>query len=112
MPATIRPRRLKARNRLFVVGDLQGASCQRRVRGVLDEAFQTRSAVATDAGGRMAEVDKGGVVFMSECTPHRSTPDVTDWDVRWSLDLRYQQTGTPTGRLSSRLLRAQPVRSR
>ena len=46
----------------------------------------------------MAEVDKGGVVFMSQFTPHCSTPNVTDWDVRWSLDLRYQRTGTPTGR--------------
>lgn len=46
----------------------------------------------------VAEVGKGGVVFMSQFTPHRSTPNVTDWDVRWSLDLRYQRTGTPTGR--------------
>ena len=45
-----------------------------------------------------AEVAKGGVVFMSQFTPHRSTPNVTEWDVRWSLDLRYQPTGSPTGR--------------
>lgn len=42
-------------------------------------------------------VRKGGVVFMHRHTPHRSTPNFTD-DVRWSLDLRYQPTGTPTGR--------------
>jgi ectoine hydroxylase-related dioxygenase (phytanoyl-CoA dioxygenase family) len=42
-------------------------------------------------------VRKGGVVFMHRCTPHRSTPNLTD-GVRWSLDLRYQPTGTPTGR--------------
>jgi hypothetical protein len=29
--------------------------------------------------------------------PHRSTPNRTD-TVRWSIDLRYQKTGTPTGR--------------
>ncbi len=46
----------------------------------------------------VAEVDKGGVIFMSQFTPHRSRPNVTEWDVRWSLDLRYQQSGTPTGR--------------
>ena len=42
-------------------------------------------------------VKKGGIVFMHRCTPHRSTPNLTD-GVRWSLDLRYQTTGTPTGR--------------
>jgi hypothetical protein len=42
-------------------------------------------------------VKKGGAVFMHKCTPHRSTPNFTD-GVRWSLDLRYQPTGQPTGR--------------
>jgi phytanoyl-CoA hydroxylase len=42
-------------------------------------------------------VKKGGVVFMHKLTPHRSTPNFTD-GVRWSLDLRYQPVGQPTGR--------------
>lgn len=42
-------------------------------------------------------VKKGGVVFMHRLTPHRSTPNFTD-TVRWSIDLRYQPTGQPTGR--------------
>ena len=42
-------------------------------------------------------VKKGGVVFMHRCTPHHSTPNLTN-GVRWSLDLRYQPTGAPTGR--------------
>jgi phytanoyl-CoA hydroxylase len=42
-------------------------------------------------------VKKGGVIFMHRYTPHRSTPNYTD-TVRWSLDLRYQPSGTPTGR--------------
>lgn len=42
-------------------------------------------------------VKKGGVVFMDRRTPHRSTRNTTD-GVRWSLDLRYQPTGQPTGR--------------
>lgn len=46
---------------------------------------------------RPVPVRKGGVVFMHRYTPHRSTPNYTD-GVRWSLDLRYQPTGTPTGR--------------
>lgn len=42
-------------------------------------------------------VKRGGAVFMHRCTPHRSTPNYTE-GVRWSLDLRYQPAGTPTGR--------------
>ncbi len=42
-------------------------------------------------------VRKGGVIFMHKEIPHRSTPNHTD-TVRWSADLRYQQSGTPTGR--------------
>ena len=42
-------------------------------------------------------MDKGDVLLMDKQTPHRSTPNNAD-TVRWSMDLRYQQTGTPTGR--------------
>jgi phytanoyl-CoA hydroxylase len=42
-------------------------------------------------------VRKGGIVFMHRYTPHRSTPNYSD-GVRWSMDLRYQPTGVPTGR--------------
>jgi phytanoyl-CoA hydroxylase len=44
------------------------------------------------------EVRKGGVVFLNQFTPHHSTSNLTEWDVRWSLDIRYQPSGTPTGR--------------
>ena len=44
-----------------------------------------------------AECPRGGVVFMNKLTPHRSTPNHSDI-VRWTIDLRYQKTGTPTGR--------------
>ena len=40
---------------------------------------------------------KGSVLFMHKLIPHGSGPNVTD-TIRWSLDLRYQRTGTPTGR--------------
>jgi phytanoyl-CoA dioxygenase PhyH len=46
---------------------------------------------------RPVPVRKGGAVFMHRWTPHRSTPNYSDM-VRWSIDLRYQKTGTPTGR--------------
>jgi hypothetical protein len=42
-------------------------------------------------------VRKGGVILMHKETPHRSIPNRTD-TIRWSMDLRYQKTGTPTGR--------------
>ena len=42
-------------------------------------------------------VHKGDVLFLHKLIPHRSTPNYTD-GIRWSLDLRYQETGTPTGR--------------
>ncbi len=40
---------------------------------------------------------KGDVLLMHKLIPHRSTPNRSG-RIRWSLDLRYQQTGLPTGR--------------
>jgi phytanoyl-CoA hydroxylase len=56
-----------------------------------------RPEVLPDVQSRAVPVKKGGVVFMHRCTPHRSTPNLTD-RVRWSIDLRYQPTGQPSGR--------------
>lgn len=39
----------------------------------------------------------GSILLMHNHLPHRSTKNQTD-GVRWSADLRYQKTGTPTGR--------------
>ncbi|HKJ25423.1 MAG TPA: phytanoyl-CoA dioxygenase family protein [Myxococcota bacterium] len=46
---------------------------------------------------RTLECPRGGAIFQSKFTPHRSTPNETE-GVRWSLDVRYQPAGTPTGR--------------
>jgi ectoine hydroxylase-related dioxygenase (phytanoyl-CoA dioxygenase family) len=54
-------------------------------------------ALPANVAPRPVPVRKGGVIFMHRCTPHRSTPNYSD-AVRWSLDLRYQPSGTPTGR--------------
>ena len=51
----------------------------------------------SDVAPRPVPVKKGGFVFMHRNTPHRSTPNFSD-AVRWSLDLRYQPAGQPTGR--------------
>ena len=42
-------------------------------------------------------VSPGDLVLMHKDTPHRSTPNLSD-TVRWSIDLRFQPTGSPTGR--------------
>jgi phytanoyl-CoA hydroxylase len=43
------------------------------------------------------EMEKGGVVLIHKNVPHRSTPNNSN-GIRWSMDLRYQKTGTSTGR--------------
>lgn len=40
---------------------------------------------------------RGDLLFMSAYTPHRGQPNLSDF-VRWTMDLRFQKTGTPTGR--------------
>ena len=62
-----------------------------------DGGATIRPDVLPDTPPIIGAVKKGGVIFMHRCTPHHSTPNLTD-TVRWSLDLRYQPTGTPTGR--------------
>ena len=42
-------------------------------------------------------MDKGDVLLLHKQIPHRSTPNNSD-TVRWSMDLRYQEMGTLTGR--------------
>ena len=42
-------------------------------------------------------MEPGDVLFVHKEIPHRSTSNKSD-TVRWSMDLRYQKTGTPTGR--------------
>ena len=42
-------------------------------------------------------MDKGDVLLLDKMVPHRSGAN-NSATVRWSMDLRYQATGTPTGR--------------
>ncbi|KAJ8302008.1 hypothetical protein KUTeg_020995 [Tegillarca granosa] len=44
----------------------------------------------------LCEVPYGGVLFFSNCAPHRSIPNVTD-TIRWSIDLRWQSSEKPDG---------------
>lgn len=56
-----------------------------------------RPDLMPDIEPRAVPVGRGGMVFMHRHTPHRSTPNYSD-AVRWSLDMRFQPAGTPTGR--------------
>ena len=56
-----------------------------------------RPDLLPDTPPRPVPVRKGGIVFMHRYTPHRSTPNYSS-GIRWSMDLRYQPTGQPTGR--------------
>ncbi|HEY3290046.1 MAG TPA: phytanoyl-CoA dioxygenase family protein [Anaerolineae bacterium] len=49
---------------------------------------------ATPAKPIVAEVPLGGAVFMTNLTPHCSTPNHSD-GIRWSVDLRYQAAEVP-----------------
>ena len=40
---------------------------------------------------------RGDLLLLHKLTPHASEPNQTD-AIRWSMDLRYQRTGTPSGR--------------
>jgi hypothetical protein len=51
----------------------------------------------SESAGKAAPCPKGGVIFMNKYTPHRGTPNRSGI-VRWSLDFRYQRTGSPSGR--------------
>ncbi len=58
--------------------------------GVSDEHLPAGEVVTLPMGA-------GDVLLMDKLIPHRSTENRTD-GIRWSLDLRYQRAGTPTGR--------------
>lgn len=47
-------------------------------------------------------VRRGGVLLMTNCTPHCSTPNTSDI-IRWSMDLRYQSASLPTNAPITRL---------
>lgn len=58
--------------------------------GIADEALPGEEILSLP-------MKKGDVLLMHKLIPHRSIPNCSD-TIRWSLDLRYQKTGTPTGR--------------
>ncbi|NNL66278.1 MAG: mitomycin antibiotic biosynthesis protein, partial [Myxococcales bacterium] len=53
--------------------------------------------VIPDVAPETLECPRGGAILQDKFTPHRSTPNRSD-GVRWSLDVRFQPAGQPTGR--------------
>ena len=74
-------------------------------RGLVKHCRDPRSSYSRQAipdrlvGDRRValEMDPGDVLFMDKLTMHASLPNLSE-DIRWSVDLRYQPGGEPTGR--------------
>ena len=65
-----------------------GEEGRRSYLEILEEDLPGERVVATP-------VDRGGVVMLTNRTPHRSTPNRSDV-IRWSIDIRYQSADLPT----------------
>lgn len=69
--------------------------------GLLEHQREGGTMIKPDFMPEVDAVDcimkRGDLLFMSAYTPHRGQVNQTD-KVRWSMDLRFQKTGTPTGR--------------
>ena len=60
----------------------------------------SRQAIPDELVGHrrvVLEMEPGDLLFMTSLTMHASLPNLSN-DVRWSVDLRYQPSGEPTGR--------------
>eukprot|EP00937_MAST-01D_sp_MAST-1D-sp2_P004646 g4646.t1 len=55
------------------------------------------AVLAKDAQGTVCEMQRGDVLLIHRYCPHRGQLNRGD-TVRWSIDLRFQKTGEPTGR--------------
>lgn len=61
-----------------------------------EEQAEKRLGLDFKKDTELCEVPYGGVLFFSNCAPHRSIPNVTD-TIRWSIDLRWQSSEKPDG---------------
>jgi hypothetical protein len=61
------------------------------------EGFGISESNLPDREAICLPMKRGDVLFLHKLTPHSSEPNETD-AIRWSMDLRYQKTGTASGR--------------
>ncbi len=58
---------------------------------------QVPDSIVQDRYSKPLPVNKGGAVFFHKMNVHRALPNLSD-GLRWSMDLRYNPIGQPTGR--------------
>ncbi|XP_066263528.1 phytanoyl-CoA dioxygenase domain-containing protein 1 homolog [Branchiostoma lanceolatum] len=63
---------------------------------VLEEEMERTLGVDMKTDVVTCEVPYGGVLFINNAIPHRSLPNKTE-QIRWSLDLRWQDPAKPSG---------------
>ena len=79
--------------------------CMRLFPGIKKHLIHESSTIGTTVRSDLlpgtepyiAECQEGEIVIMSQFIPHHSTPNRSDV-CRWSMDLRFQKTGTPSAR--------------
>jgi len=69
----------------------------RRERVLWSEGFGISEDNMPDAEPVAVPMQRGDVLLVHKLTPHASYANQTQ-QIRWSMDLRYQRTGTPSGR--------------
>ena len=71
-------------------------------QGLLEHQAEGGTMIKPDSMPDTPPVDcamnRGDLLFISAYTPHRGHTNRSNY-VRWSIDLRFQKTGTPTGRV-------------
>ena len=70
---------------------IDGASFEEGVGTTIVEEELPDTEIAT------LPMERGDVLLLHKEIPHRSLANQSE-TIRWSMDLRYQETGTPTGR--------------
>ena len=71
---------------------------ERQPLEVPNEFLEPGGRAADDVAVAEAIMEKGDVLLFNAYVPHRGGTHSTPDSVRWSIDLRFQKTGTPTGR--------------
>ena len=64
---------------------------------ILEPTMEQLLIIKKNEVGVNCVMKRGDVLFIHRFTPHRGTLNLSNY-VRWSIDLRFQKTGTPTGR--------------
>eukprot|EP00058_Branchiostoma_floridae_P003702 XP_002589190.1 hypothetical protein BRAFLDRAFT_74653 [Branchiostoma floridae] len=92
----LRPKVVRGGHRKGVTADHVGVVGGTWYVEVLEEEMERTLGVNVKTDVVTCEVPYGGVLFINNAIPHRSLPNKTD-QIRWSLDLRWQDPDKPSG---------------